>query len=84
MSRKEGIESGRRLLVTPFFIEFHIRILKVISYRSKKKIVVLKITGPYLLKDHKCRQSCVDEENMAHTLLLGVQNKKINGGLNIP
>ena len=33
----------------PIIFEFHIRILKVICCRSKKKFVVLEITGPYLL-----------------------------------
>ena len=51
MSRKRGVESGRRRSMTPnVFFEFHIRILKVIWWRSKKKLVGLEITGPYLLK----------------------------------
>ena len=50
MSRKVGVESGRRRSMTPkFFFEFHIRILKVIYCRSKK-FIGLEITGPYLLK----------------------------------
>ena len=42
MSRKEGIESGRRRSMTPnFYFEVHIRMLKVICCRSKKKFVGL-------------------------------------------
>ena len=33
-----------------FFFEFHIRILKVICCRSKKKFLGLEITGLYILK----------------------------------
>ena len=46
-------QSGRRRSVTlDFFFEFHIRILKVICWRSKKKFGGLEMTGPYLLKTY--------------------------------
>ena len=38
VSRKDGVESGRRRSMTPDFFKFHIRILKEICWRSKKNL----------------------------------------------
>ena len=41
------------------FFEFHIKILKVIFCRSKKKFVGLEITGSYLLNTPKARKKII-------------------------